>query len=124
VKHLLQSTYVDDIVTGADSDEVTFELYTQSKMIFRLGGFNLRKFLSNSRVLQLDRPIHSTRVLSAKFKILFQKLCHTKLDWDGELSGDLKESLSLGAITTKLKRPHPCIPSVDSVMPLHEHMQP
>jgi hypothetical protein len=52
VKRLLQSTYVDDIVTGADSDEVAFELYTQSKMIFRLGGFNLRKFLSNNRALQ------------------------------------------------------------------------
>ena len=48
----LQSTYVDDIISGADSDEEAFELYTQAKEIFRQGGFNLRKFLSNSRPLQ------------------------------------------------------------------------
>ena len=49
VKRLLQSTYVDDIISGANS---AFELYTQSKEIFRQGGFNLRKFLSNSQALQ------------------------------------------------------------------------
>ena len=52
VKRLLQSTYVDDIISGADSDEEAFQLYTQAKSIFRQGGFNLRKFLSNSRTLQ------------------------------------------------------------------------
>lgn len=41
VKPLLWSTYVDDIISGADSDEEAFELYTQAKEIFRQGGFNL-----------------------------------------------------------------------------------
>ena len=49
---LLNSTYVDDIVTGADSNEAAFELYSQSKDMFRQGGFNLRKFVSNSQELQ------------------------------------------------------------------------
>ena len=53
VKTLLNSTYVDDVVTGANSDEAAFELYTQSKDMFRQGGFNLRKFVSNSQELQL-----------------------------------------------------------------------
>jgi hypothetical protein len=52
VKRLLQSTYVDDIITGADSDDEAFELYKQAKDIFQQGSFNLRKFLSSSRSLQ------------------------------------------------------------------------
>jgi len=52
VNRLLNSTYVDDIVTGADSEEAAFNLYAQAKSMFHLGGFNLRKFLTNSRELQ------------------------------------------------------------------------
>ena len=33
VKHRLRSTYVDDIISGADSDEEAFELYTQAQEI-------------------------------------------------------------------------------------------
>ena len=48
VRFLLHSTYIDEIITGAD---------TQSKELFRRGGFNLRKFVSNSQELrrQIDR---------------------------------------------------------------------
>ena len=52
MKRLLQSTYVDDIITGAKMENEAFELYAQSKGIFRQGGFNLRKFLTNSETLQ------------------------------------------------------------------------
>ena len=31
VNHLLRSTYVDDIISGADSDEEAFELYTKPR---------------------------------------------------------------------------------------------
>ena len=57
VWRLLNSTYVNDIVTGADSEEAAFDLYTQSKDMFYRGGFNLCKFVSNSRELQqqIDR---------------------------------------------------------------------
>ena len=62
VRRLLYSTYVDDIVTGADTEEAAFDLYTQSKELFRRGGFNLRKFLSNSNELQ-QRIDHAEGVL-------------------------------------------------------------
>lgn len=52
VPRLLYSTYVDDIVTGADSEEAAFDLYAQSKDMFRRGGFNLRKFVSSSQEMQ------------------------------------------------------------------------
>ena len=52
VRRLPEFTYVDDIVTGANTEDEAFELYSQSKIIFREGGFNLRKFVSNSQQLQ------------------------------------------------------------------------
>ena len=52
VERLLQSTYVDDIVSGADSEDEAFDLYAQAKELFRRGGFNLQKFLTNSKELQ------------------------------------------------------------------------
>lgn len=51
IRRLLESTYVDDIVTGADTEDDAFELYSQSKGIFCDGAFNLRKFVSNSEQL-------------------------------------------------------------------------
>ena len=53
VEKLLKSTYVDDIISGADTIEEAFELYVQAKEIFCKGGFNLRKFLSNCHPLQM-----------------------------------------------------------------------
>ncbi len=52
VECLLASTYVDDVITGADTEDETFELYTQANSIFRSGGINLRKFITNSAQLQ------------------------------------------------------------------------
>ena len=49
---LLQSIYVDDIVYGADSEEHAYDLYGESKKILKEGGFNLRKFTTNSQQLQ------------------------------------------------------------------------
>ena len=53
IQGLLRSTYVDDIITGASSEDEAFDLYTQSKEIPRRGRFNLREFLTNSQQLQM-----------------------------------------------------------------------
>ena len=52
IQGLLHSTHVDDIITGASSEDEAFDLYTRSKEILHQGGFNLRKFI-NSQQLQL-----------------------------------------------------------------------
>jgi len=52
VHQLLRSTYVDDIIAGGQTEDEAFDLYTQSKQIFHEGGFNLRKFQTNSRQLR------------------------------------------------------------------------
>ena len=41
VEKLSKATYVDDIITGADSEKEAHHLYTQSKEILKQGGFNL-----------------------------------------------------------------------------------
>ncbi|XP_065902306.1 uncharacterized protein [Dysidea avara] len=47
-----RSIYVDDITYGASDEEAAFELYGKSKKVLAEGGFNLRKFVSNSQSLQ------------------------------------------------------------------------
>ena len=52
VECLQRSTYVDDVITGANTETDALMIYNQSKAIFREGGFNLRKFQTNSPTLQ------------------------------------------------------------------------
>ena len=51
VEQLRKSLYVDDFVSGAESDERALDIYKGSKQIMRSGGFNLRKWSSNSENL-------------------------------------------------------------------------
>ena len=53
VERLIDSFYVDDVVTGASNEEEAFQLYINSRKILKDGAFNLRKFQTNSRPLQL-----------------------------------------------------------------------
>ena len=48
---LEKSLYVDDLITGENDDEKAFIVYKKSKQIMSEGGFNLRKWNSNSRDL-------------------------------------------------------------------------
>ena len=54
VNKLLKSTYVDDVVTGAESEEAAYELYKASKELLKSAGFNLRKFTSISQSLESE----------------------------------------------------------------------
>ena len=47
----LQDLYVDDLPTGAASEEKAFEIYESTKRVMKCGGFNLRKWKSNSKAL-------------------------------------------------------------------------
>ena len=51
VEKILQSIYVDDIVSGADDVNDAYDLYTKAKCILQDGGFNLKKLTSNSASL-------------------------------------------------------------------------
>ena len=48
VEKFLRSIYVDDLISGAPETNKGYELYLKSKLRLAEGGFNLRKFVSNS----------------------------------------------------------------------------
>ena len=52
VQKLIESFYVDDVVSGASDEEEAFKLYIDSKRILKKAAFNLRKFQTNSQSLQ------------------------------------------------------------------------
>ncbi|KAK6175232.1 hypothetical protein SNE40_013739 [Patella caerulea] len=52
VKNVLRSIYVDDLSTGSSDVETAYQLYEDAKERFATGGFNLRKFVSNSSELR------------------------------------------------------------------------
>ena len=51
VETFMKSIYVDDISYGAEDDDAAFDLYLKSKTTLAEGGFNLRKFVTNSASL-------------------------------------------------------------------------
>ena len=58
--------YVDEVVTGANDEDQAHILYETSKQVVKEGGFNLRKFHTNSTLLQIriDNEGASTSQLS------------------------------------------------------------
>ena len=52
VSKLKESMYVDDVVMGTDTLREAISTCIEARDIFAKGGFNLRKFFSNSRKLQ------------------------------------------------------------------------
>ena len=53
VDKFLSSIYVDDLVSGAGSDESAYEFYSKSKLRLAEAGFKLRKFATNSNRLRM-----------------------------------------------------------------------
>ncbi|XP_065180252.1 uncharacterized protein LOC135810689 [Sycon ciliatum] len=51
VASFLENTYVDDLINGADDDDTAYLLYSKMKSRLAVGGFNARKFQSNSTAL-------------------------------------------------------------------------
>ena len=70
VEHLRESLYVDDPVSGAQNDEKAFQIYEESKeIIMSTGGFNLRKWHSNSTSLMQSINISEEKVVSSSSEI-------------------------------------------------------
>ena len=65
VSQILQSLYVDDLVSGADTEREAYELFRRSKEMLSSGSFNLRKFTTNSPQLQdtIDKTEDNSPVL-------------------------------------------------------------
>ena len=58
VRALIESLYVDDMISGDNEVKSAFELYMKSKLCLAEGGFNLRKWRSSSqKLIVLMRPV-------------------------------------------------------------------
>ena len=57
---LPRTIYVDDIISGGRTEDEVFKLYATSKKLFHEGGFNLRKFLTNSKCHQEKIDFHES----------------------------------------------------------------
>jgi hypothetical protein len=65
VEHLRESLYVDDLLSGAQNDEKAFQIYEEYKEIMSAGGFNLRKWHSNSSSLMNSINALEDKVVSS-----------------------------------------------------------
>ena len=65
VETFLRSIYVDDLSSGGDTDEEAYQLYIKSKVRLAEGGFNLRKFVTNSPELRKQIEDNENRLCNA-----------------------------------------------------------
>ena len=61
VKKLKDSFYVDDLISGEQSEEKTIELYRDAKQTLLTGGFRLRKWLTNSATVRKAIEMHESQ---------------------------------------------------------------
>ena len=127
----MQEVKVLGVTWNPCSDSLGFDLSYLS-----VAADNLQPSKSNlvSLVGRIYNRLRFLAPVTINFKILFQKLCKSKLEWDCDLPEELlKEWRSLvadlkeaGPIsiprTTKLKEPHPHTPSGGFVMCLPKLM--
>ena len=52
ISQFLSDFYMNDSITGKQTEEEAFDFYLVCKSLMKEGGFNLRKWLSNSKSLQ------------------------------------------------------------------------
>ena len=58
ISKLRRAFYVNDVITWGNDEAGAYQLYRASKEILKTGGFNLRKFCSNSSSLQVQIDVN------------------------------------------------------------------
>ena len=108
-----QSLYVDDFVTGANSEQEALHIYTESKGMLHEGGFNLCKWKSNSR--EVMDQINRSENIAEKNTTTTTESCGNSEDnikilgvsWnttEDKLSFNLSELISYAKTLTITKR--------------------
>ena len=71
--------YVDDVIIGVNNENQAYEFYKDSKSLMKCGGFNLRKYVTNSATLQdlIDNDKASQKN-AKKAAVVLQKKTYTK----------------------------------------------
>ena len=68
-ERVLKDLYVDGFISGDDSNNSVLEMYGNLKSSFKNGGLNMRKWVSNSEVLQerIEKSESQSHQLSSRF---------------------------------------------------------
>lgn len=75
---LEKSFYIDDLLTGESNDEKALAIFQSAKKIMSEGGFNLRKWRTNSRELQ--RAIAMSESMTQSVSTQSEIHCDKKVD--------------------------------------------
>ena len=99
VAKILQSLYVDDLSTGVDGVLDGFEFYGKAKSRMKEGGFNLRKWMSNSsELLRLMNESEGSSEVPAKSVLEENETCATSLSGPCGTERSENEHKTLGVI--------------------------
>ena len=95
-----RAIYVDDVIFGAEDNDKAFELYSKSKQRLAEGGFNLRRFSTNSPDLRARIQKNELEVLQRKEEDTRQAsvddLSYSKITLGGDSNTSMEEQKVLG----------------------------
>ena len=101
IEEVKKTMFVDDFISGADSEREGYELFTTTRNILKDGGFNLRKFASNSKVLENHiayESHHTDREKNTEVgEISYSETTHNSI----ELPQSVSERKVLGVVWNK-----------------------
>ena len=104
ITKLLNSLYADDINTGGYSENEVVRMYQVSKAIMKDGGFNLRKWQSNSpRVMQDINQYEITSPQSAKVSLNEDDQSYAKSTFEKDIPKEMTRIKVLGLSWDKYK---------------------
>ena len=91
VDRFIRSIYVDDLTSGADTEDEALSLYTRARVRLAQAGFNLRKFVSNSMKLQnhvySQEPQSSSGMVTTSNLVMSDEESYTKNTLGDKLDG-------------------------------------
>ena len=106
VKNVLKPPYVDDYVSSFKSEEEALEFYRKLKSVFQAGGFNMRKWDSNSESLldkiekeesaHTEHPLKSVRENSNEKPVFEAEKC----EFDCDVTAEEDESFTKSTLKT------------------------
>ena len=110
VQKLLQSLYVDDIIYGDSDDIGAYKLYIKAKSRLAEGGFNARKFVSNSAKKLMSQIKENERLLEnschGSQSITSKENSETVMEEDGSYAKSATHSGSALPATEKVLGVH------------------
>jgi len=85
------------VTCGANTEKEAYQLYTVSTRLFAEGGFNLRKFVTNSQFLQqritahVQNPGHSKPVAVTQSDVVEENVTYASTVFNSEMSDNQSE---------------------------------